>query len=110
MSLSIHDRHDGDFHVITLTGDIDIETARDLRAHFIEHVTDPASRVVVDMSGVEFMDSSGLGALVGGWQILRDTGELRVAGALPAVERVFRLTGMHEVFPLFPDVAAATTA
>lgn len=108
MSLSIHDRRDGDFHVIALAGDIDIETARELRAHFVEQVTDPATRVVVDLSGVEFMDSSGLGALVGGWQIVRDVGELRIAGARSAVERVFTLTGMHEVFALYPDAAAAT--
>lgn len=110
MSLSIHDRRDGDFHVIALAGDIDIETARELRAHFVENVTDPATRVVVDLSDVEFMDSSGLGALVGGWQIVRDSGELRIAGANPAVERVFTITGMHEVFALFPDASAATRA
>lgn len=110
MSLSIHDRRDGDFYVIALEGDIDIETARELRAHFVENVTDPATRVVVDLTGVEFMDSSGLGALVGGWQVVRDSGELRIAGANPAVERVFTITGMHEVFALFPDTSAATRA
>jgi anti-sigma B factor antagonist len=108
VSLTISDRQSDGFHVIELAGDIDLNSARDLRAHFVERITDPASRVVVDLTGVDFMDSSGLGALVGGWQLTRDQGLFRIAGANRTVRRVLEITGMDGVFPLFPAVADAT--
>lgn len=108
MSLTIADRTSGDFHVLTLTGDIDVETARTLRAHIVDRFTDERSRVVVDLSGVDFMDSSGLGALVSGWQLTRDSGAFRIAGANPIVQRVLSITGMEDVFALYPSVEAAT--
>jgi anti-sigma B factor antagonist len=109
MSLTIVDRVRGDFHVVELAGDIDVETARTLRAHILDQFTDSPARVVVDLSEVEFMDSSGLGALVSGWQLTRDDGLFRLAGANPIVRRVLSITGMEDVFALYPDVDAATT-
>lgn len=108
MSLTIADRTADGFHVLELSGDIDVETARTLRAHIVDRFSEPAPRVVVDLSGVDFMDSSGLGALVSGWQLTRDDGTFRIAGANPVVQRVLSITGMEEVFSLYPDVDAAT--
>ena len=110
MTLTIQDHRIGDFQVIEVVGDIDIETAGDLRAHFLEHLVDPAARVVLDLSGVGFMDSSGLGALVSGWQVVRDEGEIRIAGANPAVQRVLSITGMEDVFATFASVDEAVAA
>ena len=111
MTLTISDRTSGDFHVLELTGDIDVESARDLRAHILDRfgeVGGPPPRVVVDLTAVDFMDSSGLGALVSGWQLTRDRGAFRVAGANSIVSRVLSITGMEEVFALYPSVDAAT--
>jgi anti-sigma B factor antagonist len=108
VTLTISDRQSDGFHVIELDGDIDLNSARELRAHFVERITDPATRVVVDLTGVDFIDSSGLGALVGGWQIVRGHGSFRIAGANRTVRRVLEITGMDDVFPLFPAVADAT--
>ena len=110
MSLTITDRVRGQFDVIELAGDIDVETARTLRAHIVERFSGPASRVVVDLSGVDFMDSSGLGALVSGWQLNREEGAFRVAGANSIVRRVLSITGMEEVFALYDSVDEATVA
>ena len=109
MSLTIADRASGDFHVIELTGDIDVETARTLRSHIVERVGDAAARIIIDLSGVDFMDSSGLGALVSGWQLTRDEGEFRIAGASSIVRRVLSITGMEEVFTLYPTVEEAAS-
>ena len=108
MSLTITDRVHGDFDVIELAGDIDVETARTLRAHIVERFTGSTSRVVVDLSGVDFMDSSGLGALVSGWQLNREEGAFRVAGANSIVRRVLSITGMEDVFALYGSVDEAT--
>ena len=112
MSLSIVDRVHGDFRVVELSGDIDVETARALRAHIVERFEQSPVRLVVDLSDVAFMDSSGLGALVSGWQLTRDDGLFRIAGANPVVSRVLSITGMEDVFAIYPTVedATATTA
>ncbi|MET0821534.1 MAG: STAS domain-containing protein [Aeromicrobium sp.] len=108
MSLTITDRVRGEFDVIELAGDIDVETARTLRAHIVERFSGSTSRVVVDLSGVDFMDSSGLGALVSGWQLNREEGAFRVAGANSIVRRVLSITGMEDVFALYESVDDAT--
>lgn len=108
MTLTIADHTRGEFHVLELAGDIDIESSRTLRAHIVAHFTEPSARVVVDLTDVGFMDSSGLGALVSGWQLTRDAGEFRIAGANPVVQRVLSITGMEDVFSLYPDITTAT--
>jgi anti-sigma B factor antagonist len=109
MTLTIADSTRGDFHVLELAGDIDVESARTLRAHIVEHFSVPSTRVVVDLTSVAFMDSSGLGALVSGWQLTRENGEFRIAGANPIVQRVLSITGMEDVFSLYPSVDEAVT-
>ena len=104
MSLSIVDRVRGDFHVVELSGDIDVETSRTLRAHIVDRVVTPSSQIVVDLTAVDFMDSSGLGALVSGWQLTREGGDFRIAGANPIVRRVLSITGMEDVFALYETV------
>ena len=60
-----------------------------------------ASRVILDLSGVEFIDSSGLGAIVASMKQLGQERRLDLAGLQPVVEKVFRLTRMDTVFRLF---------
>jgi anti-sigma B factor antagonist len=70
----------------------------------------PGSRVVLDLSQVEFLDSSGLGAVVAVMKSLAPDRRLELAGLTANVERVFRLTRMDSVFVLHADVEAALRA
>lgn len=63
--------------------------------------------VILDLGKVDFIDSSGLGAIVAAMKTLGGTRRLHLAGLLPNVDRVFRLTRMDMVFPIHPDVADA---
>ena len=65
------------------------------------------NQIVLDLSGVDFIDSSGLGALVSCLKRLGPRGSLAVAGATGAVSRLFTLTRMDKVFTLHPTVDAA---
>lgn len=65
-------------------------------------------RVVLDMQAVEFMDSSGLGALVALMKYLGPERPLDLASLQPAVDKVFRLTRMDGVFSIYPSVEHAT--
>ncbi|EEE37943.1 anti-anti-sigma factor [Rhodobacteraceae bacterium KLH11] len=69
-----------------------------------------AKRVVLDLSSVEFIDSSGLGAIVASMKQLGDGRRLDLAGLHPIVEKVFRLTRMDTVFRLFASLDDALAA
>jgi anti-anti-sigma factor len=96
--------------VVTLAGDIDMQTAAALRERLAE-LDASAGTVIVDLAGVEFLDSSGVGALVGAASALSATGgSLRLACPPPQVQKVFRISRLAEVIPIYDDVevAAAT--
>ena len=61
-------------------------------------------RVILDLSAVDFIDSSGLGAIVAAMKQLGDGRRLDLAGLTPTVDKVFRLTRMDTVFRLFPSL------
>lgn len=65
-----------------------------------------AETVLLDLSEVEFLDSSGLGAVVAARKQLGTDRTLALAGLQPAVEKVMRLTHMDRVFPIYTDAAA----
>lgn len=64
-------------------------------------------RVIVDLSEVDFIDSSGLGAIVAAMKQLREGQRLELAGLTPTVSKVFRLTRMDTVFSLFDTLEEA---
>jgi anti-sigma B factor antagonist len=68
---------------------------------------DTARRIVIDMSSVGFLDSSGLGALVAAMKMLGPERKLELASLGASVERVFRLTRMDKVFAIHASVTAA---
>ncbi|MFK7939732.1 MAG: STAS domain-containing protein [Roseovarius sp.] len=69
--------------------------------------SDPENRVILDMSAVDFVDSSGLGAIVAAMKQLGQTTKLELAGLTPDVDKVFRLTRMDRVFDIHDSVAHA---
>ncbi|MEP6019686.1 MAG: STAS domain-containing protein [Paracoccaceae bacterium] len=66
--------------------------------------------VVLDLSAVQFIDSSGLGAIVASMKQMGRDRKLALAGLTPTVEKVFRLTRMDSVFPLFTTLDGALNA
>lgn len=69
-----------------------------------------ADRVILDLSEVKFIDSSGLGAIVAAMKQLGSSRKLDLAGLSPMVDKVFRLTRMDTVFDLYSSLHDATTA
>ncbi len=63
--------------------------------------------VVLDLSNVDFIDSSGLGAIVAAMKNMGTERKLALAGLTPTVERVFQLTRMDSVFSVFPTLEGA---
>lgn len=86
---------------------LDAVQAPALREALVGHVERGQDRIVLDLSETEFMDSSGLGALVSCIKRMGSRGGLAIVGAHGAVARLFTLTRMDRVFALHPDVDAA---
>ncbi|MDX6222204.1 MAG: anti-sigma factor antagonist [Frankiales bacterium] len=110
MGLTVDTAQHGPFTVVCVAGEIDIATVPDLRdaLETALHQNDP--RVILDLTGVSFCDSSGLALLVATRRRLPDGAPLRLVGAQPMVARVFQLTGLTQVFPLFATVGDAVSA
>jgi anti-sigma B factor antagonist len=81
---------------------IDAAVAIQFKDRMRELVRDPAPVVLLDLSRVAFLDSSGLGAVVAVMKLLGPGRRLELAGLTPTVERVFRLTRMDGVFTIHP--------
>ncbi|MFQ5595365.1 MAG: STAS domain-containing protein [Anaerolineae bacterium] len=94
--------------VAVVAGDVDAATAPELREKFDELLAEGQQNFVIDLSGVGFMDSSGLAALVQLFKRVRiGHGDVRLCGLQPEVQRVFELTRLDRVFDLFPDRSQA---
>lgn len=66
--------------------------------------------VILDLSDVEFLDSSGLGAIVAVYKALGEGRTMALSGLQPPVEKVMTLTRMNAVFAIFPDLNSALSA
>jgi anti-sigma B factor antagonist len=102
------DTHPSGAAVLRVEGRLTMVDAPALRAAAGEAVAGAATTVVVDLSGCEFMDSSGLGAVIAGLKAARQAGgDLRIAAPSPQVLTVLQLTNLERVLRPFASVAEA---
>lgn len=86
---------------------LDAMVALKFKDGFQHLAKEPRKRVILDLTSVDFMDSSGLGAVVAVYKLLGPDRVFDLAGLSPAVDRVFKLTRMDSVFRIFPTADAA---
>lgn len=97
-------RVNADTRVVSVTGDVDLFTAPELRQRLFAAVGRGTRRVVVDLSEVTFIDSAGLGVLIGAHRRLEPRGGLIVVCDHDWIVKTFRITGLDGVFTLAPSV------
>jgi len=106
MKLTHHDLDTA--RIVTVHADrIDAAVAIRFKDDMRAATRDGPPRVVLDLTGVEFIDSSGLGAIVASMKQLGHPRRLDLAGLTGTVEKVFRLTRMDTVFRLYPSLDEA---
>jgi anti-sigma B factor antagonist len=109
MELSLSTRTVAGRRVLEVAGEIDVYTAPQLRQRLISLVEAGDRQVVVDLGRVDFLDSTGLGVLVGALKRLRGVdGELTLVCPQERLLKIFRITGLDRVFTLYDSVDAAT--
>ncbi len=105
MDLDLKVRKEGDHAILEVGGEVDVYTAPKLREKLIELVSDGSYHLVVDLEGVDFLDSTGLGVLVGGLKRLRShDGELVLVCTKNRILKVFEITGLTKVFSIYDSV------
>ena len=97
--------------VVDVEGEIDIYTAPRLRELLIDLVSKNSYQLIVNMDKVGFLDSTGLGVLVGGLRRVRaHGGSLDLVCTREPILRIFRVTGLTEVFGIYETVDQAIAA
>ena len=100
-----------DVAVIEVAGEVDVYTAPRLREALLELFYSGHYDVVVDIRGVEFLDSTGLGVLVGGLKRVRQhDGSIQLVCTQERILKIFRITGLTKVFAIRETVEEALTA
>jgi anti-sigma B factor antagonist len=105
-----HHARDG-IEVIDVQGEIDMYTAPRLRELLIDLVSRGSCQLVVNLDKVGFLDSTGLGVLVGGLRRVRaHDGSLDLVCTQQRILKIFRVTGLTEVFGIYQTVDQAIAA
>jgi anti-sigma B factor antagonist len=106
VELKVTTRLQGDHTVISVAGEIDIYTAPRLQSELMAALNEGPARLIVDMSSVDFCDSTGINVLLGAHRHARDRGgELQLAGPGSATRKVLQVTGLESVFTVLDDPA-----
>lgn len=111
MEFSCITRDTGDHLLVVVCGMVDISTAPQLRQQLVDAVNAGHYRLVLDLTDVELLDSTGLGVLVGVLKRVRAVGgTLQVVATNDAVTIPLRITGLHKVFKVCSSVDAAVAS
>ncbi|MEA2666280.1 MAG: anti-sigma factor antagonist [Candidatus Eremiobacteraeota bacterium] len=106
--LSIHIHVVEGLHVFELTGSLDIATSPAVRAALTNASEQGDHRLIVDLTKVDFLDSTGLGALIGGQRRAKEfDGEIRLVAKEGQILRLLRITGLLKVFAVYPTLEDA---
>ena len=98
-------------NVLPLKGEIDLHISSDIAASLATMVAARPARLVVDLSGVTYIDSSGLAVLIKATQSVEEYGgQLTLAGMNEDVRSIFEMARLDQFFLIFPHVDAAISA
>jgi anti-sigma B factor antagonist len=101
-------RQSGTTIVLDLAGDIDLHSSIELRQHLLELLAKKPPVIVLNLGGVDFMDSSGLATLVEALQLSRRAGgQIRLVSLKQRVKNLLEISRLDAIFKIFPSEAEA---
>ena len=108
LGIDVTTSDDGNVTLFALHGSLDLATSPSLRAALLEAADHDKHEIVVDLSGLNFLDSTGLGALIGAQKRAGEhDGSVRLVAQEGQILRLLRITGLLEVFHVYPNIDAA---
>ncbi|GAC1395373.1 MAG: anti-sigma factor antagonist BldG [Vulcanimicrobiaceae bacterium] len=110
LSIDVSSARDGHIQLFALGGSLDIASSPTLRAALMEAADRDNHEIVVDLTRLEFLDSTGLGALIGAHKRAAEhAGSVRLVAQEGQILRLLRITGLLDVFAVYPTVEAAVS-
>jgi stage II sporulation protein AA (anti-sigma F factor antagonist) len=99
-------RYENKFLIASLVGELDHHTAVEVREVLQKEIQkEIATKVILDLKGLKFMDSSGVGVILGRYKELeRIGGKLVVTGLNETVKKIFQISGLHKIIKVFDDI------
>lgn len=111
--MDLHFEKKNDTLLVRVKGELDLHTADDLRESIEQHLKDHPSlkNMIMDLGGTSFIDSSGVGVILGRYKTLTARGgKLAAASVNPAVKRIFELSGMLKLMSIHDNMEEAESA
>ncbi|HOB35449.1 MAG: anti-sigma factor antagonist [Firmicutes bacterium] len=110
--MKITKQQSGDILVVGVSGELDHHSSALLKSEIGAELDKGGVRhIILDLRELTFMDSSGLGVLLGRYKELgKWQGKMLAFGLQPVVEKMFRLTGLNQLIPVHPDLASCYKA
>jgi anti-sigma B factor antagonist len=109
--MQITERTEENIPIISISGDIDLESSPKLRAFLKPKSSQKTPKLLLDFGGVSYIDSSGLATLIEYFQSVQGFGgKLTLASLSPRVKNVFEIVRLEQIFSLHPDVPSALAA
>jgi anti-sigma B factor antagonist len=91
-----------DVQALDLEGEVDVYTAPVLRQAIMDQVEGGVKHLLINLARVEYLDSTGLGILIGGVKRLKEQGgSLRLVGPSARIQRIFEITGLNKIFDVY---------
>lgn len=95
--------------IISLKADLDHHLADEIREVIDDVIEERGVRnIIFDFSKISFMDSAGIGLIMGRYKKIREVGKIAVVGINPSIERILQISGLHKIVKEYSDVAQAT--
>jgi anti-sigma B factor antagonist len=111
VDISVTSSEGANVTVVSVGGEIDVYTAPILREALDKQIALGHGNLIVDLDDVSFMDSTGLGVLVGRLKRVRgQSGSLRLVCTQERVLKVFKITGLDKVFAIYESLVEARAA
>lgn len=94
--------------VLEIEGEVDVYTAPQLKQDIVQIAESGVKHLIINLSKVEYLDSTGLGVLIGGLKRLRESeGNLVLVGPGMRILRIFEITGLDKIFDIYPSEGEA---
>ena len=108
MNFSMTIRHSDNVSVLEVSGRLTSFESTAFRDAIYGMLNQGHKNIVLNLTGLDYLDSSGVGELVRNYMaVVKKGGAMRVVGLAPKIEEILKVTHLHQVFPDFPDEASA---
>jgi len=108
VNFSVIIRETGPISIVDVQGSLTSFEVSGLRTTITNLIKQGRKKIVLNLGGLRYLDSSGIGELVRNYMtVIKSGGEMKVVGLKPKVEEIFKVTQLHQIFQEFQDEAQA---